>query len=96
MLGRRRRRRRILDLWLSSAGHSARKPLARAALASPPFPQVIPDAIDCLAPGGRLAVITFHSLEDRIVKWAFRAAAGEQEGAGQRARVTRGWARTRR
>ena len=36
--------------------------------------EAVDDCIDLLAPGGRIVILTFHSLEDRIVKTAFRTA----------------------
>jgi 16S rRNA (cytosine1402-N4)-methyltransferase len=63
----------------------------------------IDDAIEATVPGGRIAVISYHSGEDRIVKEQFRAATGVCEcppelpcvcGAVQTVRLVRGVRRT--
>lgn len=43
------------------------------------FESAVSQAIELLAPEGRICVITFHSLEDRICKLAFRKAASQAE-----------------
>lgn len=43
--------------------------------------KALPIWIDLLAPGGRIVVISFHSLEDRIVKQALKDKAGDRYDA---------------
>ena len=53
-------------------GHPARRTFQAVRIAVndelQPLEKAIQDFVDCLAPGGRICIITFHSLEDRIVK----------------------------
>ncbi len=42
-----------------------------------PLKETVKKCIECLNPGGRLCIITFHSLEDRAVKNAYTEAKGQ-------------------
>ena len=62
---------------LKDPGHSARRTFQAVRIAVndeiAPLEKALRDWVGCLAPGGRLCVITFHSIEDRIVKNTFRS-----------------------
>jgi 16S rRNA (cytosine1402-N4)-methyltransferase len=47
--------------------------------------KAIERAVQALRPGGRLGVISFHSLEDRIAKQTLRRLAGVYDGPGRHA-----------
>lgn len=64
---------------MQDSGHSARRTFQALRIAVndelEPLRAALEDMTDLLRPGGRLAVLTFHSLEDRIVKQTLRRLA---------------------
>lgn len=64
-----------------SGGHPAKRSFQAIRIAVndelAAFEEALEQAIDCVKPGGRIAVITFHSLEDRICKTTFAARLGK-------------------
>ena len=73
---------RVVDAAIPKAvrrkddGHPARRTFQAVRIAVndelDPLDRALEDFVDCLKPGGRLLVITFHSLEDRLTKRCFQ------------------------